>query len=164
MDLADIPVEVLLDNLLPFARVSDVLSLGSTNKPFAALCAEETLWRRRCQEDFNFTNQETVRQLRWKNLYRGLNHARIFVGGFVTDPHEYSDRDAVPSFFSEHRGGRFGRNVAKDMQMYPPGVPYPVEVRIPGTRTVSLVAGARCAMNRSSESMLMKSPWFNTGH
>jgi hypothetical protein len=29
--LADIPVEVRLDNLLPFARVRDVLRLGSTS-------------------------------------------------------------------------------------------------------------------------------------
>jgi SCF-associated factor 1 len=83
MHLADIPIEVLLDNLLPFAQVRDVLSLGSTNKSFAALCADETFWRRRCEEDFNFTGQETARRSGWKNLYRGLNRPRIFVWGFV---------------------------------------------------------------------------------
>jgi SCF-associated factor 1 len=81
--LADIPVEVFLDNLLPFAQVHDVLSLGSTNKFFAALCADETFWRRKCQEDFNFTSQETARQSGWKTLYRGLSYPRIFVWGFV---------------------------------------------------------------------------------
>ncbi|SRR6266403_3337467 len=83
MDIADIPVEVLLDNLLPLAEVRDVLSLGSTNKLFAALCADETFWRRKCQADFNFTSQETARQSGWKNLYRGLKHPRIFVWGSV---------------------------------------------------------------------------------
>ena len=62
MHLADIPVEVLLDNLLPFSQVRDVLSLGSTNKYFAALCADDTFWKRKCQEDFNFSSQETARQ------------------------------------------------------------------------------------------------------
>jgi len=83
MPLVDIPVEVFLDNLLPLADVRDVLSLGSTNNFFAALCADETFWRRKCLEDFNFTGQETARQSGWKNLYRGLSHPRIFVWGFV---------------------------------------------------------------------------------
>jgi SCF-associated factor 1 len=83
MHIADIPVELFLDNLFPLAEVRDVLSLGSTNKLFAALCADETFWRRRCQADFNFTSQETARQSGWKNLYRGLNHPRIFVWGSV---------------------------------------------------------------------------------
>jgi hypothetical protein len=86
MHLTDIPVEVFLDNLLPFASARDVLSFGSTNKLFAAICADETFWRRRCHEDFNFTSQETARQSGWKTLYRGLNHPRIFVWGFVTMP------------------------------------------------------------------------------
>lgn len=81
MHIADIPVEVFLDNLLPLAELRDVLSLGSTNKLFAAVCADDTFWRRRCQADFNFTSQETARQSGWKNLYRGLKHPRIFVWG-----------------------------------------------------------------------------------
>jgi SCF-associated factor 1 len=86
MHLADIPVEVLLDNFLPFAQVRDVLSLGSTNKYFAAICADEAFWRRRCREDFNFTGQETARQFGWKNLYKGLNRPKVFVWGFVRPP------------------------------------------------------------------------------
>jgi len=83
MNIADIPVEVFLDNLLPLAEVRDVLCLGSTNKLFATVCADETFWRRRCQADFNFTSQETARQSGWKNLYKGLRHPRIFVWGSV---------------------------------------------------------------------------------
>src|ERR1700761_5031313 len=86
MHITAIPVEVFLDNLLPFSPTRDVLSLGSTNKFFAAICADETFWKRRCQEDFNFTSQETARQSGWKNLYRGLNRPKIFVWGFVTMP------------------------------------------------------------------------------
>ena len=83
MHITDIPVEVFLDNLFPLAEVHDVLSLGSANKFFAALSADETFWRRRCSADFNFTSQETARQSGWKNLYRGLNHPRVFVWGYV---------------------------------------------------------------------------------
>lgn len=87
MHFADIPVEVFLDNLLPFAQTRDVLSLGSTNRFFAALSADDTFWKRKCQEDFNFTSQETARQSGWKNLYRGLRYPRIFVWGFVRPSH-----------------------------------------------------------------------------
>ncbi|KAH9004512.1 RCC1/BLIP-II [Lactarius hatsudake] len=118
MHLTNIPVEVFLDNLLPFAAVRDVLSFGSTNKFFAALCADETFWKRRCQEDFNFTSQETARQSGWKILYRGLIHPKVFVWG-------------------DRANGRLGvRKLPKG-----PGAPYPVEVKIPGARIVSLVAG-----------------------
>ncbi|KAF8493190.1 RCC1/BLIP-II, partial [Russula emetica] len=117
--IADIPVEVFLDNLLPLAELRDVLSLASTNKLFAAVCADETFWRRRCQADFNFTSQETARQSGWKNLYRGLRHPRIFVWG-------------------QRANGRLG---LKDIPHNIRGVPYPIEVKIPGSRIVSLVAG-----------------------
>ncbi|KAH9990568.1 regulator of chromosome condensation 1/beta-lactamase-inhibitor protein II [Russula vinacea] len=120
MHIADIPVEVLLDNLFPLAEVRDVLNLGSTSKLFATLCADEMFWKRRCQADFNFTSQETARQSGWKNLYRGLRHPRVFVWG-------------------QRANGRLGLK-------HPPqglghGVPYPIEVKIPGSRIVSLVAG-----------------------
>lgn len=120
MHIADIPVEVFLDNLLPLTELRDVLSLGSTNKLFAVVCADETFWRRRCQADFNFTSQETARRSGWKKLYRGLSHPKIFVWG-------------------ERANGRLG---SKDIPRgFRRGVPYPIEVKIPGSRVVSLVAG-----------------------
>ncbi|KAH9992978.1 RCC1/BLIP-II [Russula compacta] len=120
MHIAVIPVEVFLDNLLPLAEVRDVLSLGSTNKFFAALSADETFWKRKCQTDFNFTSQETARQSGWKNLYRGLRNPRIFVWG-------------------QRANGRLGlKTIPNGVGQ---GVPYPIEVKIPGSRIVSLVAG-----------------------
>jgi SCF-associated factor 1 len=98
MHIADIPVEVFLDNLLPLAELPDVLSFGSTNKLFAAVCADETFWKRRCQADFNFTSKETARQSGWKNLYRGLKHPRVFVWGsvIITLVRHSRDPDAFP--------------------------------------------------------------------
>ncbi|KAI0272360.1 RCC1/BLIP-II [Gloeopeniophorella convolvens] len=120
MQLSDLPVEVLLDNLLPAASPRDVLSLGSANKFFAAVCADDTFWKRKCEADFNFTSQETARQTGWKKLYRGLSHPRVYVWG-------------------ERRNGRLGvSSLPKDTGE---GVPYPIEVKFPGSRIVSLVAG-----------------------
>jgi SCF-associated factor 1 len=138
MHIADVPVEVFLDNLLPLAELRDVLSLGSTNKLFAAVCADETFWRRRCQADFNFTSQETARQSGWKNLYRGLKHPKIFVWGSVIMLVHHSQ--VVTRFLcSQRANGRLGlKEFPHNLRQ---GIPYPIEVKIPGSRIVSLVAG-----------------------
>jgi SCF-associated factor 1 len=138
MHIADVPVEVFLDNLLPLAELRDVLSLGSTNKLFAAVCADETFWRRRCQADFNFTGQETARQSGWKNLYRGLSHPRIFVWGSVITLVHHS-QVVTPFLCSQRANGRLGlKDIPHNLKR---GIPYPIEVKIPGSRIVSLVAG-----------------------
>jgi SCF-associated factor 1 len=139
MHITDIPVDIFLDNLFPFAEVRDVLSLGSTNKFFAALCADEAFWRTRCREEFNFTSQETARQSGWKNLYRGLNCPRVFVWGSVF---RLVHRSQVVTHYSDPSNGRLGsRNHPYGYGPSGQGIPYPVEVKIPGCRIVSLAAG-----------------------
>ncbi|VDB94258.1 unnamed protein product [Peniophora sp. CBMAI 1063] len=117
--LTDLPVEVLIDNVLPAVDLADLGSLAATNKTMATICADDTFWKRKCLEDFNFHSSETARTSGWKVLYRGLFRPRIFVWG-------------------ERRNGRLG------LQELPrglgAGVPYPLEVRIPGHRIVSLAA------------------------
>ncbi|KAI0064013.1 RCC1/BLIP-II [Artomyces pyxidatus] len=117
---SDLPVELLIDNLLPLAGVHDVLRLGCTNKFFSLVCADDTFWKRKCQTDFNFTSAETARTSGWKKLYRGLSHPRVYVWG-------------------ERRNGRLGvKELPKNIGW---GVPYPMEVKFPGARIVSLIAG-----------------------
>ena len=50
-----------------------------------------------------------------------------------------SDHDAVPFFLSDRSNGRLG--LTKLPKGTGSGVPYPIEVKIPGSRIVSLVAG-----------------------
>ncbi|KAF8906226.1 hypothetical protein CPB84DRAFT_426868 [Gymnopilus junonius] len=119
-NLSEIPVEVLLDNLLPYIPVRDLLSLTSCSKFFSILCSDDALWKRKLFEDFNFTGQGTARTNGWKFIYRGLFDPRVFVWG-------------------EKTNGRLGlSNVPKSAI---PGVPYPMQVSLPGVRVVSLVAG-----------------------
>jgi len=47
----DIPVKILLNNILPFCGVKDMLSLGCTNKVFALAVTNETFWRQRLAVD-----------------------------------------------------------------------------------------------------------------
>jgi len=79
--LAEIPVEVLLDNFLPLLPVTDLLNLGSTSRLFYNLCNDDTFWKRKIQDDFNFPCDDTARSSGWKFIYRGLSHPRTYVWG-----------------------------------------------------------------------------------
>ncbi|TFY78827.1 hypothetical protein EWM64_g5186 [Hericium alpestre] len=116
--LQSLPVEVLVDNLFTQCDLRDLLSLARTNKLFAVLCADDTFWRRKCEQDFNFTGAGTARTSGWKFLYKGLHRPRIFVWG-------------------ENRNGRLGLASRVDRR----AIPQPTEIKIPKTRIVSLVAG-----------------------
>ncbi|KDQ61371.1 hypothetical protein JAAARDRAFT_30797 [Jaapia argillacea MUCL 33604] len=119
--IADIPVEILLDNLLPEVQTRDLLSLGTTNRFFAKLCNDNTFWKRKIQDDFNFSGANTARTAGWKFIYKGLSRPKIFVWG-------------------EKANGRLGlSNFPRDT--FGEGVPFPTELHIPGVRIVSLAAG-----------------------
>ncbi|KDQ26645.1 hypothetical protein PLEOSDRAFT_1043136 [Pleurotus ostreatus PC15] len=116
--LTDVPVEVLIDNLLPQISLVDLLSLTCTNQFFAIVCSDETFWKRKLERDFNFSPTATARKSGFKVLYKGLRRPHLFVWGASKD-------------------GRLGRTEA----LQTPGAPYPEELRIPNVRIVSLVAG-----------------------
>ncbi|CCM03324.1 uncharacterized protein FIBRA_05452 [Fibroporia radiculosa] len=120
LSLSDLPVELLLDHICPLLPIQDLLSLSSTSHSFHNLIADETFWHRKLEEDFNFSGSETARTHGWQFLYQRLSNPRLFVWG-------------------ENSSGRLGLGDAgRSLQ---PGAPYPVELRIPGARIVSLVAG-----------------------
>jgi len=81
--IADTPVELLIDNILPFCEVKDVLSLGRTNKFFALIAADDMFWKRKLAIDYNFTGSETARTSGWKFIYQRLRNPRVFVWGCV---------------------------------------------------------------------------------
>ncbi|ESK97802.1 f-box protein [Moniliophthora roreri MCA 2997] len=118
--ITDLPVELHIDNLLPILPLPDLLSLGLTNKAFATLCRDETLWKRKLQADFNFSGAGTARTSGWKFIYLRLTKPRVYVWG-------------------NQGNGRLG--LSKLPKATLPGVPFPTELRIPGRRIVSLVAG-----------------------
>ncbi|EPQ56536.1 RCC1/BLIP-II protein [Gloeophyllum trabeum ATCC 11539] len=119
--LTDIPVETLLDNLLPYVPAPDLCRLACTNRFFATLCNDDTFWKRKLQEDFNFSGEGTARTSGWKFIYKGLSNPRVFVWG-------------------ETSNGRLGLTKSPRYS-FGGGVPAPAELRIPGVRIVSLTAG-----------------------
>ncbi|KAJ6581536.1 regulator of chromosome condensation 1/beta-lactamase-inhibitor protein II [Mycena capillaripes] len=120
--LESIPVEVILDNLLMQMPIQSIVRLGCTNKLFADICADELLWQRRLQTDFNFSGAGTARVSGWKFIYRGLFNPKVFVWG-------------------ENTHGRLGLGTKFPKRNIKGGVPFPTQLRIPGARIVSIVSG-----------------------
>jgi SCF-associated factor 1 len=135
--ITDIPVDTLLDNLLPCITVPDLLNLACTNRFFATLLADELFWKRKLKGDFNFTGAGTARTTNWKLLYRGLRNPKVYVWGYVD--FRVSHHPPCLTICSEKSMGRLG------LKPYPksvgPGVPFPTELHIPGVRIVNLIAG-----------------------
>ncbi|TFK75017.1 RCC1/BLIP-II [Pluteus cervinus] len=124
VQLSDMPIELLLDNLLPVMPVPDLLSLTSTNKYFSSICNDDTFWKRKLQADFNFSGAGTARTSGWKFIYKGLSQPQVYVWG-------------------EANHGRLGIQVRDLPPSYlqTAGVPFPTRLRIPGVRIVALIAG-----------------------
>ncbi|KAK6992259.1 SCF-associated factor 1 [Favolaschia claudopus] len=122
--LESIPLEVILDNLLAIMPIQSLVRLGSTNKLFAAICADELLWLRRLQCDMNFSpDTARVSGSYYKFIYRGLYRPKVFVWG-------------------EKANGRLGfGNKFPKSNLINDGVPFPTQLRIPGTRIVNIVSG-----------------------
>ncbi|KAG8934250.1 hypothetical protein FRC02_010311 [Tulasnella sp. 418] len=122
MKLADLPVEIFLDHLLPLLDLPSLLALTRTSKFFSEICSDQVLWQRKLKGDYNFSaNSHHGRTSGFKLIYRGIRKPRVFVWGSAGE-------------------GRLGLPQDK----LPPrrwiGVPYPVELKV-NARIVALVAG-----------------------
>lgn len=91
MPLQSLPVETLLDNLLPLLSIADVLSLTCTSKFFALLCNDDTSWKLRLQEDYNFSIRN-ARDTGFKTIYKGIRKPSVYVWGFVVSASAFSLR------------------------------------------------------------------------
>ncbi|EJD07301.1 RCC1/BLIP-II [Fomitiporia mediterranea MF3/22] len=117
-----LPDELLVDHLLPNLPVRDVLALSATNPYYANLCNDETFWKRKCKEDFNFQGSRTARTKGWKFIYKGLSNPKVFVWGCNAN----GRLGAVGSFAGHSRNG----------------VPYPKQLSFPkNSAIVDLIAG-----------------------
>lgn len=83
LGITDLPVEVMLDVLLPILPNRDLVALGATNKKFANICNDDTFWKLKCDTEFNFTGLGTARKTGWKFIYKGLTKPKAYVWGYV---------------------------------------------------------------------------------
>ena len=82
-NLQELPVEVLLDNILPVLPIRDVLALGEVDRRFHDVVDDETFWKRRCDVDFNFSGARTARTSGWKRIYKGLSNPKVYAWGYA---------------------------------------------------------------------------------
>lgn len=81
-DFTDLPIELLLDHLLPLLPLKDLLSLTRTCKSVAAVCDDDTLWKLKLKRDFNFTaNADTARESGFKVIYKGISKPSLYTWG-----------------------------------------------------------------------------------
>ncbi|CUA74633.1 hypothetical protein RSOLAG22IIIB_05641 [Rhizoctonia solani] len=97
--IIDLPIELLIDHLLPCIPLQDLLSLSCACKYFALVCGDDTFWKRKTREEYNFEGAGSARTSGFKHLYRGLRHPRVFVWGdggnsrLALDKRKHSDHD-----------------------------------------------------------------------
>lgn len=101
--LHDLPVELLLDNLLRARNVvraagnrlivsaalmdlRDLFALAATSKFYTILINDDTFWQRKLEAEYNFTSRETARTNGWKAIYRGMRRPQVYVWGYVSRP------------------------------------------------------------------------------
>jgi hypothetical protein len=79
-----LPVEVVLDHILPYLPISAVLHLSATCKSFYEVTSDETFWKRRLLTDYNFSGNDTARTTGWKFIYKRLTNPKVYVWGCVS--------------------------------------------------------------------------------
>lgn len=79
--LSSLPVEILLDNIVPLLPLSALANLGSTSRFFYLITSDETVWKRKLLEDFNFSGNDTARTTGWKFIYRRMANPKVYVWG-----------------------------------------------------------------------------------
>lgn len=82
--LADVPLDIYTDSLLPLLSNKDLASLSATNSSFNNLLtgpASEVVWRRKAAEDFNFPTTNSGRRSGWKQLYKRLYSSSTYIWG-----------------------------------------------------------------------------------
>ena len=139
--LTDIPVEVFIDNILPLVPLKDILSLTSISKDFAALCNDDTFWKRKLKEDYNFSDIATARTRGYKFLYKGVHNAKTYVWGYALQIWLPPCLSLIKHLF--HRAssnGRLGSGRLSRNVMMRGGIPYPKHLNVPGPRIVDLAA------------------------
>ncbi|KZW01263.1 RCC1/BLIP-II protein [Exidia glandulosa HHB12029] len=120
-NLQGLPVELLLDNVLPQLALRDLLALASTSKFFTILINDDTFWQRKLEAEYNFTSRETARTTGWKAIYRGMRRPQVYVWGASSN-------------------GRLGRGPGHERDLVAAPV-HPALKPKDGTGIVSLAAG-----------------------
>lgn len=89
-----VPVDLILDSLLPLLPLRDLLSLASTCHSLQTLIhSTQSIWRTRVEVEYRFPATATGRVDGFKTLYRKLSRPQVWVWGQSRNSRLGIDRD-----------------------------------------------------------------------
>ncbi|PRP77711.1 hypothetical protein PROFUN_00572 [Planoprotostelium fungivorum] len=80
MELADLPDDVLLSEIIVRLPPSSISALSQTCKLFNSICKDHNLWREKCRADYNLP-PSLYGRFEWSTLYRLLNDPVVLTWG-----------------------------------------------------------------------------------
>lgn len=149
MSLNAIPLDILIDSILPSLPPDALGNLAQTDKDFYALVqgpAGESVWRRKAEEDFHFPTANTGRRSGWRELYRRLLKQSCYIWGQVRDsPASRPPRGNADSSLErrQNSNGRLGISAddhSSKRHLIQGGLPLPTRLPLSAT-VVGLEAG-----------------------
>ncbi|KAJ2959173.1 hypothetical protein NQZ79_g5306 [Umbelopsis isabellina] len=126
MKLSDLPLDVLIQDLLPRLPYRALIDLSKTSKFFYRLCGDESLWKKLALRELHIPTYATFRNRGWKDIFSKLHDPLVYTWGEGTY-YRLGHTDVQP------RGTL--RNYRNDE-----GVPRELEA-LRGKKIVDLVAG-----------------------
>jgi SCF-associated factor 1 len=81
MNITDLPVDVLIQDLLPRLNYHSILALTETCQKFYTLCNDEALWKKLALREFHIPAHATFRNKGWKDIFSKLNDPVVYTWG-----------------------------------------------------------------------------------
>ena len=81
MKLLDLPLDILIDNILYNLDAQSLGHLACTNSEFHQLINDELLWKHRVFSDYNLPHDASFRRSGWKQLYSKLKDSVVYTWG-----------------------------------------------------------------------------------
>ena len=125
--ITTIPLEIMIDNILPLLSLNDIKNLSNTSKFFKLLLNLQLIWKRKLFKDFNefitlryFLKYSNT--LNFKLIYNRLLYPQIYVWGSANN-------------------GRLGLNINDNRIKRGNCVPSPLKLNLKAKSIVKLVCG-----------------------
>lgn len=134
----DLPLPLVVDNLLPLLDNRDLASLRCVSKHAKSLVEDEVLWKRKVLTDFTFPPHASARMGGWFNLYTNLSNPSVYVWG-------QADNGRMGIDLQQLQG-----QVRKDVYRIG-GIPYPVRLDTIGAERTRNMHGGRLGSGGEEE-------------
>lgn len=81
MKLSDLPLDVLIQDLLPRLPYRALIDLSKTSKFFYRLCGDESLWKKLALRELHIPTYATFRNRGWKDIFSKLHDPLVYTWG-----------------------------------------------------------------------------------